>query len=132
MVEDNPGDITLAENAFRKSKYSVNLVTVLNGEHALMMLRRQLEADKNKLPHLILLDLNLPVVSGHEVLETIKKDHDLKHIPVVILSSSDAIPDIETATKNKASAYIVKPKSMVELRQLVVEVDNFWDSWQGR
>ena len=132
MVEDNPGDVTLIENAFRKSMFAVNLVTAMHGEQMLDMLGRELKNGAAALPDLIILDLNLPKMPGHKVLEALRNDQSFQHIPVIVLSSSDDVKDIEKSFKLRANSYLVKPRDMVALRQLVVEIDSFWSDWLNR
>src|SRR5277367_4694976 len=94
LVEDNPGDVRLTQETLKNSKMHNNVIVVSNGEQALAYLYRRGEYRDAIRPDLILLDLNLPKKGGHEVLAQVKEDPELKHIPIVILTSSKAEEDI--------------------------------------
>lgn len=110
LVEDNPGDVRLLQEAFTATCQQAALTAVASGEEALAFLRRQGRYAGAPRPDLVLLDLNLPGLSGHEVLATIKSDPDLAAIPVVILSSSGAEEDIRRCYDAQANGYILKPQ----------------------
>ena len=90
LVEDNPGDILLTEEALRECKAPTELTIKKDGNEALLYLMRMQKTDPGELPDLILLDINLPKKNGHEVLESVKNHPDLKHIPIIILTTSTA------------------------------------------
>lgn len=122
LVEDNPGDVRLTRESLRESKVRVNLEVALDGEQALRHMRSGDEAR----PDLVLLDLKLPGMSGHEVLETMKEDPDLRRIPVVVLTSSEAEEDVVKSYDLAASAYVTKPVGLEGLRKIVRSIDGFW------
>ena len=99
LVEDNPDDVELTKEAFSESKLYNNIHVVGDGEEALRFLTRKAPYEEAVRPHLILLDLNLPKISGREVLEEIKKEDSLSDIPVVILTTSQAEEDIVRSYK---------------------------------
>lgn len=126
LVEDNRGDALLAARAFRQAEIDNNLTVAETGEKALAMLRREGEYAAMRLPDLILLDLNLPMMSGKDVLTAIKSDDALRHIPVIILSSSSAAPDISGSYGLHANAYIVKPLNLENFSDVVHSIEQFF------
>jgi CheY-like chemotaxis protein len=126
LVEDNRGDALLAARAFRQAEIDNNLTVAETGEKALAMLRREGEYAAMRLPDLILLDLNLPMMSGKDVLVAIKSDDALRHIPVIILSSSSAPPDISGSYGLHANAYIVKPLNLENFSDVVHSIEQFF------
>lgn len=126
LVEDNPGDVRLTQEAFRENKIRNKLSVVNDGEQALAFLRRQGDYANVARPGLILLDLNLPRVDGREVLAQIKSDPELRHIPVVILTTSQAEEDIVKSYALHANCYITKPVDLKRFMQVVKEVEHFW------
>ncbi len=127
LVEDNLGDVELTTLALEESQLSVHLSVVGDGADALDFLRHQKKKYANA-PHpdLILLDLNLPKKSGHEVLAAIKIDEALKRIPVVVLTTSQAEEDILKAYNLYASGYIAKPTRFDEFLNVVKAIEDFW------
>jgi CheY-like chemotaxis protein len=109
LVEDNPGDARLTREALMHSKVRNNLHHVRDGEEAMAFLRHEAPFADSPAPDMILLDLNLPRRDGREVLEEIKQDHALMHIPVVILTSSQAEEDILRTYRLHANCFITKP-----------------------
>jgi len=128
LVEDNPGDVVLTQVAFEKAKMVNHLHTVPDGEEALKFLRGEGEYADRPRPDLVLLDLNLPRMSGQEVLAELKADPDLKVIPVVVLTSSADEHDVLRSYSNHANAYMTKPVDLVQLIDLVNRLDGFWFS----
>jgi CheY-like chemotaxis protein len=128
LVEDNPGDVRLTQEAFKDSGLTDNLHVVRDGEQALDFLYRRGEHGEAPLPHVVLLDLNLPKVDGLEVLETIKDDPDLMRIPVVILTSSKAEADVHRSYELHSNAYLTKPVDPNEFVDLVRTFGEFWSS----
>lgn len=126
MVEDNPHDVRLTVEAFKDAKVSNNLNVASDGEEALKFLRREGEYASAPRPDLILLDLNLPKKSGREVLEEIKRDPDLKRIPVVVLTTSGNEKDILMAYELHVNAYITKPVDLEQFIKIVEAVEDFW------
>ncbi len=126
LVEDNPGDVRLTKEALKEGKVVNNLHTVEDGEEAMAYLRRQSPYAQATRPDLILLDLNLPKKSGREVLEEIKEDPDLRRIPVVILTISEAEQDIIKSYNLHANCYITKPVNLEQFMEVVQSIENFW------
>jgi chemotaxis family two-component system response regulator Rcp1 len=126
MVEDNPGDIRLTMEALKEGKVRNHLHTVGDGEEALAFLHRKGKYAKSPRPDLILLDLNLPKKTGREVLEEIKEDPDLKRIPVVILTVSEAEQDILKSYNLHANCYITKPVDLERFIEVVKSIEDFW------
>ena len=126
LVEDNPGDIRLAQEALKESKIRNNLNVVNDGVEALAFLRCKDQYKKAPIPDLILLDLNLPKKDGREVLAEIKSDEILKCIPVVILTISGTEEDILKAYDLHANCYITKPIDMEQFIKLVKAIEDFW------
>jgi two-component system, chemotaxis family, response regulator Rcp1 len=126
LVEDNPGDARLTREALAVSKVQNRLHHVRDGEEALAFLKhsgRYLEAPT---PDLVLLDLNLPRRHGREVLEDIKNDPSLAHIPVVVLTSSEAEEDILKSYRLHANCFITKPSDLEQLTRVVHGIEQFW------
>lgn len=126
MVEDNPGDVRLAQEAMKEAKMSNRLNVVHDGVDAMAYLRREGRFAGALRPDLILLDLNLPRKDGREVLAELKSDPDLKSIPVVVLTTSRAEQDVEGAYKLHANCYITKPVDFNQFMKVVQQIDNFW------
>jgi len=126
MVEDNPGDVRLTIEALKEGKVRNNLTTVEDGEAAMKFLRRQGPYSKVPRPDLVLLDLNLPKKNGREVLAEIKDDPDLKRIPVVILTVSEAEQDIIKSYNLHANCYITKPVNLEQFIKVVRSIEDFW------
>ena len=126
LVEDNPGDVRLTREGLREGKVLSNLTVVDDGVKALAFLRRSGEHRDAPRPDLILLDLNLPRLSGREVLAEIKGDPELRSIPVVILTSSQAEQDIVRAYELNANCYITKPVDLEQFITVVKSIEEFW------
>ena len=126
LVEDNPGDARLTLEALRDAKVRNNLHVAPDGVEALAFLRRQGKHAAAPMPDLILLDLNLPKKDGREVLEEIKHDDQLRHIPVVILTTSQAERDIAESYRLRANAYVTKPVDLEQFLMVVQSIEHFW------
>ncbi|MFO0754716.1 MAG: response regulator [Thermodesulfovibrionales bacterium] len=126
LVEDNPGDVDLVREALSEAKMRNTLYVAWNGEEAMSFLRREDPYAEAPVPGLILLDLNLPVKSGREVLEEIKADPVLDIIPVVILTTSKEEADIIRSYKLHANCYIIKPVDFEQFLKVVKSIENFW------
>ena len=126
LVEDNPGDVRLTREALKEGKVRNNLYVTPDGVEALRFLRREGEHAQAVRPDLILLDLNLPRMDGREVLEVIKADPDLRHIPVVVLTSSQAEQDIVRAYDLHANCYVTKPVDLDQFIHVVRSIEDFW------
>jgi CheY-like chemotaxis protein len=126
LVEDNPGDVRLTREALKEAKFRNKVQVVGDGVEALAYLRQEGQYSGAMRPHLIMLDLNLPRMDGREVLAAIKKDADLRRIPVVVLSSSEAETDIARAYELHANAYVTKPVDIEHFLQVVKAIEEFW------
>jgi len=128
LVEDDPGDVLMTQEAFEEHKVRNKLSVVSDGEEALAYLRREGPYAEAPRPDLILLDLNLPRVDGREVLAVIKDDDDLRRIPVVVLTTSQADEDILRSYSLHANAYVTKPVDFERFITVVRQIDNFFVS----
>ncbi|WP_025410949.1 response regulator [Gemmatirosa kalamazoonensis] len=126
LVEDNPGDVELTREALLDSKMHMNLSVVSDGVEALAFLRREGSYADAPHPDLILLDLNLPKKDGRAVLGEIKQDPVLRHIPVVVLTSSRAEQDILKAYDLHANCYVTKPVDFDQFITIVRSIEQFW------
>ena len=126
LVDDDPGDVRLMMEALKRSAVPPRLSVVGNGLDALAFLHRQGKYAAATLPDLILLDLNLPKLDGREVLAAIKKDPEVKHIPVVVLTTSTREEDIRMSYDLHANCYIPKPADLKQFMAVVQAIDTFW------
>ena len=126
LVEDNVGDVRLLQEAFRDANRAIHLHVASDGVEAMNFLQRYGSHSAAPRPHLILLDLNLPKMDGREVLAHIKEDQDLKTIPTVILTTSEAEADIVTSYQLQANCYLSKPVQLDEFEAIVRSISDFW------
>lgn len=126
LVEDNPGDIRLTQEGLKETKILNNLHIAMDGVEAMNFLRKVGKYANVPRPDLILLDLNLPKKDGREVLAEIKDDNDLKRIPVVILTVSQAEEDILKTYNRHANCYINKPVDFEQFLKVVQSIEDFW------
>ncbi len=126
LVEDNEGDIVLTLEALEERKVVNNISVVKDGKEALDFLFETEKFRGRKLPDLILLDVNLPKKSGHEVLQTIKDDDNLKHIPVIMLTTSSSERDIKLSYQHHANCYITKPVEVDQFLEAITSIEDFW------
>jgi len=126
LVEDNPGDIRLVREALGECGMNHRLEVVIDGVKALEYLRLEKSSLNGSLPDLILLDLNLPKKDGREVLMEIKQDADLRCIPVIIFSSSEAKEDILSSYNHHANCYVCKPLDLDAFIGVVELIIRFW------
>ncbi|MDB5142909.1 MAG: response regulator [Mucilaginibacter sp.] len=124
LVEDNEGDILLTMEAFEESKI-VNKITVIKDGKAAISFFETLD-NKEEVPQLILLDINLPKASGHEVLMYIKNNERYKSIPVIMLTTSSSEKDILQSYKNHVNCYITKPIDVSDFMRAILKVEDFW------
>jgi CheY-like chemotaxis protein len=128
LVEDNPADVRLTQEALKNGKIQHQLQVVEDGVDALALLRRQAPYTHAMRPDIILLDLNLPRKDGREVLAEIKADPDLRSIPVIILTTSQADEDILKTYNLHANGYIVKPVDLEQFFRIIKQIKEFWMS----
>lgn len=126
LVEDNEGDILLTTEALEGNKLIDAISVVKNGQEALDFVFQKGAYQNVKIPDLILLDINLPLKSGHEVLQILKKDPIVKHIPVIMLSTSSSEKDIKTAYAYYANCYITKPVDVNQFMDAIACIEHFW------
>lgn len=126
LVEDNPGDADLIREGLETSQLQIELTVVANGTEAINLLRKRGHFASRLPPDLILLDLNLPGLDGRAVLRNIKRDDELRHIPVCVLSSSTAEIDVLESYHMGANCYVVKPIDFKTFQGIVRAVENFW------
>lgn len=126
LVEDNEGDILLTIEAFEESKLETHVSVARNGKEALDFLNKRGEFSNAQKPDLILLDINIPIFNGLEVLEEIKEDERLKKIPVIMLTTSSNQKDIDRAYKNYCNSYVKKPLEMEEFMEAILKIEEFW------
>jgi two-component system response regulator len=126
LVEDDPGDVLIAREALQAAKLDTRLDVVSDGVQAMEFLRRQGDyADRDR-PDLILLDLNLPRMSGHEVLAEVKADPELRRIPIVVLTTSTSADDVMKSYDLHANVYVAKPVDFNAFAQVVKKIDEFF------
>jgi chemotaxis family two-component system response regulator Rcp1 len=128
LVEDNPGDVQLTMEALEESKLKNNLFIAYDGEEAMQFLRKEGKFSDSPKPDLIILDLNLPKKDGREVLKEIKEDENLRRIPVVVLTTSEAEEDVMKMYDLHANCYITKPLGIDKFIEVVKSIENFWMS----
>ncbi|MEN3974133.1 response regulator [Emcibacter sp. SYSU 3D8] len=126
LVEDNEADVELTRETFLSSRLNVELSVAQDGVEAIDMLTGRTSTRRHVLPDLILLDLNLPKIDGRQVLSKIKHDRDLKQIPVVVLTSSDAESDVVTSYQLGANCFITKPDDFRKYQDVVQALEGFW------
>jgi two-component system, chemotaxis family, response regulator Rcp1 len=126
LVEDNPGDVRLTQEALRDAKVRNNMIVVGDGLEAMAFLKQENEYANVVCPDLILLDLNLPRMNGFEVLKAIKEDDSLKCIPVVVLTTSQAEQDIIRSYSLYANAFVTKPVDLEQFIDVIKAIEGFW------
>lgn len=129
LVEDNPADIKITERALRESGFAVELVVVRDGQEALEYLMRQglhAESATWRNPDLILLDLNLPRLTGREVLQRMRTNPELKVVPVIVLTTSSRQEDVQDMYAAGANTYIEKPQSFQRFVQVLQTIQHYW------
>src|ERR1700761_3121795 len=126
IIEDNPGDVRLLEEAFRELRADVNIHVAKDGAEGLDMVLHSPQPKGHWHPDLILLDLNLPKVSGHDVLIRIKSNPKTCRIPIIILTSSRAEADVRRAYESHANAYLKKPSTLDGLMSTAQDIKSFW------
>lgn len=126
LVEDSEQDALLIREALEEQEILKEMSHVQNGEEALKYLKKEAPYENSKLPDLILMDINMPVMNGIEALKQIKSLENFKQIPVLMLTTSSRKEDILRAYKEQSSSYIVKPEDIYELDRLAETIKNYW------
>lgn len=126
LVEDNPADVLLTQEAFSESKIRHRLWCVGDGEEAIHFLRKAQKHHNAPRPDVVLLDLNLPKKDGREILAEMKQDPELREIPVIVLTTSEAEQDIFKAYKLHANCYLTKPIDVDEFIMKIRSLEDFW------
>ncbi len=126
LVEDNEGDILLTKEAFEECKVKTQISVAKNGQEALDFLFKRGVYTNVKKPNLILLDINIPIFNGHEVLKKIKADSNLKKIPVIMLTTSSNQKDIDEAYSNHCNSFVKKPLEIDEFLNAILKIEEFW------
>jgi two-component system, chemotaxis family, response regulator Rcp1 len=126
LVEDSPGDVRLTREALKEANPGIKLSVVSDGVEAMSFLHQDDEHRDAPRPDLILLDLNLPLMDGREVLTKIKEDDTLKTIPTIILTTSEAEADISRSYELQANSYLCKPVQLDKFESLVKSINDFW------
>ena len=126
LIEDNEGDILLTKEAFEDAKILNQLSIARDGQQAIQFLEKREPFTDVETPDLILLDVNLPKKNGHEVLQHIKGSNSLKHIPVIMLTTSVSEKDIAKSYENHANCYITKPVELEDFLNVISSVEDFW------
>ena len=126
LVEDNEGDVMLTLEAFEECKIKTNISVATNGLEALDFVFKRNNFKNAAKPDLILLDINLPIYNGHEVVSQIKNDNDLKKIPVIMLTTSSNKKDVDLSYQNHCNSYVSKPLEISEFLKAVLKIEAFW------
>lgn len=126
LIEDNPGDVRLTQEAFKESSKNVELDVVMDGVEAVNYLYKQGTYADRTSPDLILLDLNLPKMDGRQVLEKVKSDPNLKRIPIIVLTTSDADQDIMKSYNLHVNCYLNKPVDFDQFFDIIQKIEDFW------
>lgn len=126
LVEDNEGDIMLTTEALQEGRIINKIDVVRDGKKAIYFLTKQEEYKTAATPDIIVLDVNLPKKNGHEVLQFIKNHQDLKHIPVIMLTTSSSKSDINKSYENHANCYITKPVDSDGFMKAIRTLEDFW------
>jgi CheY-like chemotaxis protein len=128
LVEDNEGDILLTTEALSDARIANEVSVVKDGWEAMQFLEKKGEYTRAAVPDLILLDVNLPKMNGHEVLEAIKTNPAIKHIPVIMLTTSSSESDIMKSYQNHVNCYVTKPVHVDDFLSVVTTIEDFWVS----
>lgn len=126
LVEDEPADVHLTRMAFRKSRLLVKMCDVGDGVEALTFLRQQAPYQDAPRPDIILLDLNMPRMDGKTLLQHLKQDEDLKRIPAIVLTTSEAESDIVDTYDLGCAGFVTKPVDLVQFLQAIQNVEDYW------
>lgn len=128
LIDDDERDIFLTKRAFKKGDISSRIQVAKNGEEGLALLRQQEPFETSSRPDLILLDLNMPRMTGYEFLEIMKNDDDLASIPVVVMTNSQSDVDMVKSYQHRANAFISKPIELDDFMKVIEAIEAFWFS----
>lgn len=126
LVEDNEGDILLTSEALEGNDCIERITIARNGQEAIDLMERQSSPYCQELPDIVLLDINLPLKNGHEVLMHIKKSPKTRHIPVIMLTTSNSPRDIQRSYQCYANSYVTKPMNLYQFYDVLNEIQNYW------
>lgn len=126
LVEDNEGDILLTTEAFEEGKINNILSVARDGEEAVNFLEKKGKYKDAETPDLVILDINLPKMNGHEVLNFIKQNEKLRHIPVIMLTTSSSESDVLKAYQQHVNCFITKPVEVSDFLKAVMDIEGFW------
>jgi len=126
LIEDNGGDIKLIEEAIKDGDLAINLRVIKDGGEALSYMKNAVQGTEGRWPSIIIMDLNLPKVSGLELLKKFKSSEDFRQIPIIILTTSNLNTDIQNCYKLGANAYINKPLDVFVFFEIIQLIDKFW------
>ncbi len=126
LIEDNPGDVRLTQEAFKEGNINVNLMVAIDGVEALKVIEKKDPYADAETPDIILLDLNLPRKDGREVLEFVKTSEKYRRIPVIVLTTSNAVSDIQNSYYAHANCYINKPVDFNRFFDVIRRIESFW------
>ncbi|MCB1090862.1 MAG: response regulator [Verrucomicrobiae bacterium] len=126
LVEDNPADVQLTREALREAEMQHDVIVVVNGERAIDLLRKRDGFESSPTPDLVLLDLNLPGMSGLDVLREIKSDELLMALPVIVVSNSAALEDVDAVYRCHGNSFLAKPGNFDEFIHMVRSICEFW------
>jgi two-component system, chemotaxis family, response regulator Rcp1 len=126
LVEDSDDDVELTKLGFKRARFAVKLHHVANGEECMSFLRKEGKYTDVPTPDLILLDLNMPRMDGNQVMEEVSRDDKLKHLPIVVLTSSKAEEDILRSYKLRCSSYLVKPVAFDAFATMIQSLGDYW------
>lgn len=128
LVEDNDDDVVLTRRAFQQTEYDVTVTHVENGVECLRLLEERCKTKEPRLPDLMLLDLNMPLMSGSEVMEVISNDPRLDSMPVVALSTSTSEQEIREMYRLQCRLYLSKPVDLLQFRKDITALGDYWFS----
>lgn len=128
LVEDNPGDVLLLKTALKNARVANRMTVAINADEALDVLHRRNGHENDDPIDIALFDINLPGVSGIELLRQVKEDDDLKQMPVIMLTSSDEPDDIRSSYEAHANCYLTKPVEVTKLMEMAQTLGDFWFS----
>ncbi len=128
LIEDNEGDILLTKEAFDNSKISNVVSVVRDGWEAMLFLEKKQDYISAETPDVILLDVNIPKLNGHEVLANVKSNPKLKHIPVIMLTTSSSEQDVLKSYQNHVNCFITKPIETEPFSDVITSIEEFWMS----